>query len=234
MSNSPRHNSPNTCIEAVIQDLDLENSMRAPESESKEGVDSSFDALMEKLACKIQEEDQPVRHYAAEVEATILNILHQYPDQMDEDTVVDLKRDIFYNGLKRIYKDSFVHMYEDKKSFELILKAALTMEEALQKLPIPKKPKEYDSPHRERFSERKTMRVKDVWGWARTGLEPEVLVHINNHPQDAILDLGSDVALIDQELIDDLALTVNPFVCDVPQAASLRGRGELHVAVFQM
>ena len=67
------------------------------------------------------------------------------------------------------------------------------------------------------------MRVKDFWGWARTGLEPEVLVHINNHPQDAILDLGSDVSLIDQELIDDLTLTVNPFVCDVPQAASLRG-----------
>ena len=118
---------------------------------------------------------------------------------MDEDTVVDLERDIFHNGLKRIYKDSFVHMYEDKKSFELILKAALTVEEALQKLPTPKKPKEYDSPHRERFSMRKTMR------WARTGLEPEVLVHINNHPQDAILDLGSDVSLIDQELIDDLA-----------------------------
>ena len=57
---------------------------------------------------------------------------------MDEDTVVDLKRDIFYNGLKRIYKDSFVHMYEDRKSFELIVKAALTVEEALQKLPTPK------------------------------------------------------------------------------------------------
>ena len=131
MSNSSRPSSPNTCIESVIQDLDLENSMRAPESESKEGIDSSFDALMEKLACKIQGEDQTVRHYAAEVEATILNILHQYPDQMDEDTVVDLKRDIFYNGLKRIYKDSFVHMYEDKKSLELILKAALTVEETL-------------------------------------------------------------------------------------------------------
>ena len=75
------------------------------------------------------------------------------------------------------------------------------------------------------------MRVKDVWGWARTGFEPEVLIHINNHPQDAILDLGSDVSLIDQELIDDLSLTVNPFVCDVPQAVSLRGSGELHVAV---
>ena len=180
MSNSSRPSSPDSCIEAVTQDLDLENSMRAPESESKEGVDSSFDALMEKLACKIQGEDQIVRHYAAEVEATILNILHQYPDQMDEDTVVDLKRGIFYNGLKRIYKDSFVHIYEDKKSFELILKAALTVEEALQKLPTPKKPKEYDFPNRKRLSKRKTMRVKDVWGWARTGLEPEVLVHINN------------------------------------------------------
>ena len=80
MSNSPSPNSPNTCIEAVIQDPDLENSMRAPESGSKEGVDSSFDALMEMLACKIQGEDQTVGHYAAEIEATVLNILHQYPD----------------------------------------------------------------------------------------------------------------------------------------------------------
>ena len=145
MSNSPRSNSPNTCIEAVIQDLDLENSIRAPKSESKEGVDSSLDALMEKLACKIEGEDQPVKHYSAEVEATILDILPQYPDHMDEDTVVDLKRDIFYNGLKRIYKDSFVHMYEDKKPFELIAKAALTVEEAIQKLPTSKKPKDFNS-----------------------------------------------------------------------------------------
>ena len=75
------------------------------------------------------------------------------------------------------------------------------------------------------------MRVKDAWGWVSTGLEPEVLIHINNHPQDALLDLGSDVSLIGQELIDDLALTVNPFVCDVPQAVSLRGSREVHVAV---
>ena len=57
MSNSPCTSSPDTCIEAAIQEIGLENSMRAPESESKEGVDSSFDALMEKLACKIQGED---------------------------------------------------------------------------------------------------------------------------------------------------------------------------------
>ena len=205
--------------------------MRAPESESKEGVDSSFDSLMEKLACKIQGEDQTVRHCAAEIEATILNIWHHYPDQMEEDTVVDLKRDIFYNGLKRIYKDSFFHMYEDKKSFEHILKAAQTVEEALQKSPTPKKPDECYSPCRERLSKRQSMRVKDIWGLARTRLEPEVVIYINNLPQDAIFNLGSDVSLIDQELIDDLALTVNPFVFDVPQAASLRGRGELHVVV---
>ena len=57
------------------------------------------------------------------------------------------------------------------------------------------------------------------------------MVYVKNQPQDAILDLGSDVSLIDQEIINDLALTVNSFICDVPQAASLRGRGELHVAV---
>ena len=110
MSNSPCTSSPDTCIEAAIQEIGLEKSMRTPESESKEGVDSSFDALMDKLVCKIQGEDSTVGHYAAEIEATVLNILHQYPDQMDEDTVVDVKRDIFYNGLRKVYRESFIHI----------------------------------------------------------------------------------------------------------------------------
>ena len=180
MSNSPHPSSPDTCIEAAIQDLDLESSMRAPESEYKEGVDSSFDSLMEKLACKIQGEDQTVGHYAAEIEATVLNILHHYPDQMDEDTVVDLKRDIFYNGLRRVYRESFIHMYEDKKSFEEMLDAVLIVEKALQKLPTKKETEECNSPKREESRRRPRVRAKQIWGWARTGLEPEVVVYVNN------------------------------------------------------
>ena len=205
--------------------------MRAQESESKKGIDSSFDTLMEKLACKIQGEDQTVGHYAAEIEATRFNILHQYPDHMDEDSVVDVKRKIFYNGLRRVYRESFVHMYEDKKSFEEMRDAVLIVEKALQKLPTKKGSEECNSSKKKESRRGPTVRAEQIRGWTRTGLEPEVVVYVNNQPQDAILDLGSDVSLINQEITDDLVLTVNPFICDVPQAASLRGRGELCVAV---
>ena len=230
MSNSPCPYSPNSCIEAAIQDLDLENSMRALESEPKEGVDSSFDALMEKLACKIQGEDQAVGHYAAEIETTVLNILHQHPDQMDEDTMVHLKRDIFYNGLRRVYRESFIYMYEDKKSFEQILDAVLIVEKAVQKLPTKKEPEKCNSPSQEELRRKTRLKAMQIWGWARTGLKPEIVVYVNNQPHDAILDLGSDVSLIDQEITDDLAVTVHSFICDVPQSVSLRCR-ELNVAV---
>ena len=32
-----------------------------------------------------------------------------------------------------------------------------------------------------------------------------MVVYVNNQPHDAILDLGSDVSLIDQEITDNLA-----------------------------
>ena len=31
-------------------------------------------------------------------------------------------------------------------------------------------------------------------------MEPEVLVYVNNHPLDALLDLGCNVSFIDQEM----------------------------------
>ena len=152
---------------------------------------------------------------AAETEATVLNILHHYPDQIDEDTVVDVKRDI-YNGLRRVYRESFIYMYEDKKSFEQMLDAVLIVEAALKKLPTKKKSDERNYANREESRRRPRVRAKQIWRRARTGLEPEVVVYINNQPHDAILNLCT--------------VTVHSFICDVPQTASLRSR-ELHVAV---
>ena len=40
---------------------------------------------------------------------------------------------------------------------------------------------------------------------------------------DAILNLGSSASLIDQEITDDLPVTVNPFTCDLSQCFSLEG-----------
>ena len=66
-------------------------------------------------------------------------------------------------------------------------------------------------------------RRTNSWGWTRTGLELEVVVHVNNQPLDAILDLGSNVSLIDQEITDDMNVKLTPFIHDVPQCFSLEG-----------
>ena len=59
------------------------------------------------------------------------------------------------------------------------------------------------------------------WGWARTGLEPEVLVDLNDRELDAILDLGCTSSFVDQEIIDDLGIEVKPFNCAVSHCVSL-------------
>ena len=61
------------------------------------------------------------------------------------------------------------------------------------------------------------------WGWARTDLEPKVLVHVYERPLDAILDLGASISFIDEEIVEGLGLEVHPFICDVPQCVSFEG-----------
>ena len=65
--------------------------------------------------------------------------------------MAELKRERFYQGMKRVYRESFVHLYEEKKSFEKILEALLIVERALLELgnrPL-KLPEEGDSVHGE-------------------------------------------------------------------------------------
>ena len=108
--------------------------MRAPDSESNRRVNPSFKTLMKELACKIQGEYQEVRHFAAQIEAAVLNFCQKYPQELDEDVVVELNRERFYQGLKRVYRESFIHLYEEKESFEKILNAVLIVEKALKDL----------------------------------------------------------------------------------------------------
>ena len=194
-----------------------------PGSESKGGVAPSFDTLMEELAGKIQGDKQTVRQFAAQVEAAVINIHQSHPDQMSESCMSQVKRTQLFHGLKRTYKETFRHLYEEEKaSCEIILQAASTMEEALNHLmKIPRE--EPQTPHRRRSKVNSPHRRIPSWGWTRTGLEPEVVVHVNNQPLDAILDLGSNISLIDQEITDDIGVELNPFTCDVPQCVSIEG-----------
>ena len=96
---------------------------------------------MESLAGKIQGKNQPARHFAAEIESMVLNICHQYPQEMNESKVAEWKRIQFYKGLKRVYRESFQHLYEEGDSFEELLDAVLVMEGALEELQKPSKKK---------------------------------------------------------------------------------------------
>ena len=47
------------------------------------------------------------------------------------------------------------------------------------------------------------------------------MIHVNHQPLDAILDLGSNVSLIDQDITDDMNVKLTPFIHDVPQCVSI-------------
>ena len=89
----------------------------------------------------------------------------------------------------------------------------------------PEETEENDFPHTR--NKRKILtnsrRRAPSWGWARTGLEPEVSVYVYQQPFDAILDLGSNVSLIDEEICDDLCLGITPFNCDLPHCVGIQG-----------
>ena len=131
MSNSPH---PITYTDHAMNGLNAKGEA-APGSESKGGVTPSFDTLMEELAGKMQGDKQTVRQFAAQVEAAVINIHQSHPDQMSKSCMRQVKRTQFFHGLKRTYRETFRHLYEEEKaSCERILQAASTMEEALSHL----------------------------------------------------------------------------------------------------
>ena len=208
-------------ISSVMNNLDISrdqaNSTSGPPSE----VMAFFETLMESLAGKIQSRNQSARHFAAEIESMVLNIYHQYPQKMNESKVAEWKRIQFYKGLKRMYRESFQHLYEEGDSFKELLDAVLMMEEALEELQKPSQKEEQEETHLLRSQKEPQHRKKHSWGWARTGLEPEVVVYVNDQPLDALLDLGCEASFIDQEISDDLGVKVNPYDCAISQCVGI-------------
>ena len=182
MSNSP---PPVTPADRAMNEWSKEGKP-ALGSESKGGVTLTFDTLMEELASKIQGTTQTVRQFAAQVEAAVINIHQSHPAQLSESCMMQVKRTQFFHGLKRTYKETFRHLYEEEDApFERILQAASTMEEAmgnLVKIPRSKESEEPQLPTRRRSRLNSPPKKVDSWGWARTGLEPEVVVYVNNQP----------------------------------------------------
>ena len=151
-------------ISSVMNNLNLNrdqvNSTSGPPSE----VVASFETLMENLAGKIQGKTQPVRHFAAEVESMVLTICHQYPQEMSKSKVAEWKRIQFYKGLKKVYRESFQHLYEEGDSFEELLDAVLVMEEALGELQKPSKKEEQEEAYLLRSMKKPRHKKKHSWG----------------------------------------------------------------------
>ena len=231
MSNSPH---PITLVDHAMSGLNMEGEP-APESEPKEGAPPSFDTLMEELAGKIQGEGQTVRQFAGQIEAAVIKMHQQYPEQMSESCMIQVERTQFFHGLRRTYKETFRHLYEDEEvSKEKILQAAIAMEEALnnlRRIPRDQPLRRYQEGRRPKLTSPK--KKNNVWGWARTGLEPTVIVHVNNEPVKAILDLGSSVSVIDIEIVEDLEKKLTPFVHEVPQCVSIE-EGKLTNSVLNI
>ena len=208
-------------ISSVMNNLnvteDQVNSTLEPPSE----VMVSFETLRENLAGKLQGKNQTARHFAAEAESMVLTICHQYPQEMSESRVAEWKKIQFYKGLKRMYRESFEHLYEEGASFEELLDAVVVMEEALRELQKPSKEEKQEETHLLRSKKKPKHKKKHSWGWARTGLEPEVVVYVNDHPLDALLDLGCDASFIDQEISDDLGVKVNSYDCTIAQCVGM-------------
>ena len=197
------------------------------ESECRGGLTPTFATLMEKLAGKIQGSQQTVRQFAAQVQATVITIHQSHPEEMNESCVSQVKRTQFFHGLKRTFKETFRHLYEEEEaSFEELLQAVSTMEEVLNSLMKVTKSEEVEQsqvqPSR-RSTGKSSSKNHKSWGWTRTGLEPEVVVYVNNQPLDVILDLGSSVSLIDIEIAEDLEVPLTPYLHEVPQCVSIEG-----------
>ena len=60
-------------------------------------------------------------------------------------------------------------------------------------------------------------------GWARTGLEPVVVIHISEAPFDALVDISANYSMIDSQLHRYLYLDLTSFQYDVPSCTGIEG-----------
>ena len=133
MSSSHQPKQPPTYIDIAMYGMSVDRP--ALDSDSQGGARPSYEEMMKELACKLQGEHQSVRHFAAEIEVAVINIctwsiLKGWMKRKWQKS----RRTRFYHGLKRVYKESFVHLYEEGASFERLVDAVLIVEEALLKL----------------------------------------------------------------------------------------------------
>ena len=92
--------------------------------ETMHGAVAPFDVMMKKLFSLSQEKAETVTNYAIRLETTIASIHQDHPYQMTLAYMEASRRDRFFQGLKRSYRDSLRYLYDTGAPYESILRAA--------------------------------------------------------------------------------------------------------------
>ena len=108
-----RNLGPQTTVKDILSKL-----------ETMHGAVAPFDVIMKKLFSLRQEKTEGVTDYAIRLETTIASIHQDHPYQMTLAYMEASRRDRFFQGLKRSYRDSLRYLYDTGAPYESILRAA--------------------------------------------------------------------------------------------------------------
>ena len=114
--------TPGELVRSLGPFASVETILRA--LEGKYGAVAPLDVMMKKLFGMSQGKTESVTNYAVRIESTLANIKRDHPHHVDPAYMESSGRDRFFQGLKKIYRDSLRYLYDTGAPYEVILKAA--------------------------------------------------------------------------------------------------------------
>ena len=88
------------------------------------GVVAPLDVMMKKLFSLSQGKTESVTNFAIRLKSTLANIKRDHPTQVTRIQMDASQRDRFFQGLKKVYRDSFRYLYDTGSPYQAILTAA--------------------------------------------------------------------------------------------------------------
>ena len=89
----------------------------------KYGAVAPLDVMMKKLFSLSQGKTESVTNFAIRLESTLANIQRDHPTQVTRIQMDASQRDRFFQGLKKVYRDSLRYLYDTGSPYQAILTA---------------------------------------------------------------------------------------------------------------
>ena len=119
-------------------------------SSTMHGAVAPFDVMMRKLFSIGQTKGESVTNFAIRLETTLANIQRDHPRQMTDASMEASRRDRFYQGLKKSYKESLRYLYDTGAPYKAILRVARKAEAEVEHYknadPAPARAAQMESP----------------------------------------------------------------------------------------